>query len=179
MNPASNLILVGPTGAGKSCVGTRLAPHFGLRLLDLDQELARRAGATVNAIFAAEGEAGFRARERNLLAELLTDEGLLLCTGGGAVLAPGSRRLLRARGFVVHLHASPDTQLTRLADDRSRPLLARADREAVLRAMAMQRDPLYAEVADLSLDTDGLDIEEVAFGLIERLRHQWQRGAVA
>lgn len=176
MNPAANLILVGPTGAGKSCIGRRLAGHYGLRLVDADREIEQRAGTSVAAIFASEGEAGFRARERATLIDLLADEGLLLATGGGAVLDPDNRHLLGARGFVVHLDVSPSQQLVRLAGDTCRPLLQREDREAVLDGMAIQRAPLYAEVADLHFETDGLEVEDAVVRLTDRLDRQWQRG---
>lgn len=175
MNPASNLILVGPMGAGKSTLATRLATRLGLRAIDLDHELVRRAGASVAAIFADEGEAGFRARESALLTELLADDGLVLSTGGGVVLDPANRAGLSARGFVVHLEVGVAAQLLRLADDTSRPLLARDDRESVLHALAQARAPLYAEVADLTIATDGLSADEVANRIVDALARHWQR----
>jgi shikimate kinase len=180
MNPASNLILVGPMGAGKTSVGRYLATHFGLRLLDADHEIEREAGATVTQIFEREGEPGFRARERAMLARLLREDGIVLATGGGAVLDAGNRALLRERGFVVHLHASVARQLARLANDDSRPLLARTDREQVLQEIAALRAPFYAEVADLAFDTDALDADAVAAQLATLLTQHWQRlGATA
>lgn len=179
MNPAANLILVGPMGAGKSCIGRRLAEHYALRLVDADREIEQRTGASVATIFECEGEAGFRARERTALGELLAGDGLLLATGGGAVLDAENRRLLRARGFVVHLQVSPAQQLARLARDTTRPLLQRDDREAVLDEMAMARAPLYAEVADLQFDTDGLLATDAAARLIVQLDRRWQRGVAA
>ncbi|MGQ4661602.1 shikimate kinase [Lysobacter sp. F6437] len=176
MNPAANLILVGPMGAGKSCIGRRLAGHYGLRLVDADHEIERRTGASVGTIFECEGEAGFRARERAALVELLADDGILLATGGGAVLDPDNRQLLRARGFVVHLDVSPPQQLARLARDTSRPLLQREDRDTVLDEMATRRTPLYAEVADLRFDTDGFVAADATARLVERLDREWQRG---
>lgn len=179
MNPARNLILVGPMGAGKSCIGRRLAGHYGLRLADADREIEQRTGASVATIFECEGEAGFRARERAVLAELLAGDDLLLATGGGAVLDPDNRRLLREHGFVVHLQVTPAQQLQRLARDRSRPLLARPDRGAVLHEMARVRGPLYAEVADLVFDTDHLDTTEAAARLVRQLDAHWRRDEVA
>lgn len=179
MNPAANLILVGPTGAGKTCIGRRLAEHYGLRLVDADREIEQRTGASVGTIFECEGEAGFRARERAVLAELLDGDGVVLATGGGAVLAVDNRRLLRARGFVVHLQVSPEQQLARLARDRTRPLLQRDDRDAVLNEMAVVRAPLYAEVADLHFNTNGFAAAEATARLIELLRHHWRRGVAA
>lgn len=179
MNPASNLILVGPMGAGKTCIGKRLAGHFGLRLVDADREIEQQAGTSINTIFEHEGEAGFRARERTALASLLRDDGLVVATGGGAVLDADNRRLLRERGFVVHLHVSVPQQLERLARDRSRPLLARGDREDVLRTLSELRAPLYREVADLYFDTDACNSLEAAARLAKELDARWQRPAAA
>lgn len=179
MNPAANLILVGPTGAGKSCIGRRLAGHFGLRLADCDRAIEQHTGASVATVFECEGEAGFRAREAAMLAQLLADDGVLLATGGGAVLDAGNRQLLRRRGYVVHLQVTPEQQLERLGRDHTRPLLQRADREQVLQAMARARTPLYREVADLQFDTGGLDAAEAANRLATQLRQHWQRGAAA
>ncbi|MDQ3286841.1 MAG: shikimate kinase [Pseudomonadota bacterium] len=179
MNPASNLILIGPMGAGKSCIGRRLAERYGLRLADADREIEQRTGASVTTIFACEGESGFRARERAALRELLSGDGLVLATGGGAVLDPDNRELLRTRGFVVHLHVAPEQQRERLARDTTRPLLARADRDAVLEELAIVREPLYAEVADLRFDTRQLSAEEAAAELARVLQTTWQRGVAA
>jgi len=175
MNPAPNLVLVGPMGAGKTCVGRRLAERFGLRLVDADQEIERLAGASINTIFEVEGEAGFRARERAVLASLLVQDGVVLSTGGGAVLDADNRRLMRERGFVVHLKVGVDQQLARLARDRSRPLLARGDREQVLRDLSARRAPLYAEVADLVFETDAHDGAAAADLLAAELDARWQR----
>ncbi|MFD0739333.1 shikimate kinase [Lysobacter koreensis] len=179
MNPASNLVLVGPMGAGKSCIGRRLAERFGLLLADADREIEQRTGAAVTTIFECEGEPGFRARERATLEQLLAGDGLLLATGGGAVLDPDNRALLRARGFVVHLHVSVEQQLERLARDRSRPLLARPDREQVLRELAVTRAPLYAQVADLRFDTDHMAAADAAAQLAQQLVTRWQRTGAA
>jgi len=177
MNPAPNLVLVGPMGAGKTCVGRRVAERFGLELIDADHEIERLAGTSINTIFEVEGEAGFRARERAVLATLLARGGLVVSTGGGAVLDPDNRRLMRERGFVVHLMVSVEQQLARLARDRSRPLLARGDREQVLRDLSAARAPLYAEVADLVFDTDAHDSAAAADGLARELETRWQRTA--
>lgn len=178
MNPAANLVLVGPMGAGKTCIGRRLAEHFGLRLADADHEIEQRAGTNINTIFEVEGEHGFRARERAALATLLHLDGLVISTGGGAVLDADNRRLMRARGFVIHLDVSVERQLERLALDRSRPLLARGDREQVLRTLAAQRAPLYAEVADLRFDTNPYGSAEAATRLAQELDARWQRPAL-
>ena len=175
MNPAPNLVLVGPMGAGKSSIGKRLAGRFGLSFVDVDHEIEARTGANIATIFECEGEAGFRAREAATLADLLAGERQLLATGGGAVLDPGSRRRMRERGFVVYLHVSLARQLERLARDRQRPLIAGADREAVLQRLSEQRAPLYADVADLRFDTDALFPPQAAAQLARLLEAQWTR----
>lgn len=166
---APNLALVGPMGAGKSSIGRRLAARCGLAFVDADAEIERRCGASVATIFDCEGEAGFRARERATIADLLAGDGLLLATGGGAVLDAGTRAVLRERSLVVHLHAGVGQQLQRLARDRSRPLLAGDDRETVLHRLAAVREPLYAEVAHLRFDTTGLAVAEAVARLAQAL----------
>lgn len=179
MNPAPNLVLVGPMGAGKTSIGRRLAERLGLEFVDVDRSIEDRTGARIATIFDCEGEDGFRARERTVLAELLAGHGLVAATGGGAVLDPGSRAALRLRGYVVWLQVGPDEQLRRLAKDRSRPLIASGDRAQVLQRLAQQRDPLYAEVADLRFDTAGLSPATAARELADLLQARWQRGAAA
>jgi shikimate kinase len=179
MNPAPNLVLVGPMGAGKTSIGRRLAESLGLAFVDADRDIELRTGAAVGTIFECEGETGFRARERAALAALLVAGGQVVSTGGGAVLDADNRRRMRERGFVVHLQVSVEGQLQRLARDRTRPLLQREDREDVLRTLASARAALYAEVADLSFDTDGLAPAEAATALLRLLDDRWQRGEVA
>lgn len=179
MNPAPNLVLVGPMGSGKTSIGRRLGERFQLVFVDADRDIELRTGAAVGTIFDCEGEAGFRARERAALAELLAGEGQLIATGGGAVLDADNRRCMRERGFVVYLQVGIAGQLQRLARDRTRPLLQRDDREEVLHQLAVARAPLYAEVADLCFDTDGLTSADAASALARLLDGRWQRGAVA
>src|SRR5690606_14896266 len=176
MNPAPNLVLVGPMGAGKSSIGKRLAGRFGLQFVDADREIEVRTGATIPTIFECEGEAGFRARESAALADLLLREGLVIATGGGAVLDAGSRQRMRERGFVVYLQVSLERQLDRLARDRSRPLIAGDDREQVLRRLADERAPLYAGVAYLCFDTDLLFPPQASTQLARQLQARWSRG---
>lgn len=175
MNPAPNLILIGPMGAGKTCIGRRLAERFTLDFVDVDHAIVEDAGASIPDIFEHAGEAGFRQQERETLARVLQRRGQLVSTGGGAVLDPANRAVIAANGFVVFLRVSVPAQLERLARDRGRPLLQRPDREQVLRAMAADRDPLYRELADLSLDTDLFTAAEATAHLVVRLAARWQR----
>jgi shikimate kinase len=179
MNPAPNLVLVGPMGAGKSALGARLATRLGLAFVDADRAIEAAAGVDIPTIFALEGEAGFRRRESQQLADILAGEGRVVATGGGAVLAPDNRTLLRTRGFVVYLKLGVAAQLQRLARDRSRPLLASGDREATLRALAEVRDPLYTALADYTLDAAALPADAAARRLATELRARWQRQQVA
>lgn len=178
MNPAPNLFLIGPMGAGKSTVGRQIAELLRMPFLDLDHEIEERTGAEISLIFELEGEEGFRRRERALLAELAEREGIVLSTGGGAVLDPDNRRLLRARGYVIWLDAGVEAQLARLARDRQRPLLQAPDRQARLQALAAQRTPLYAETADLRLESAGVgNSTHAAHDLLDQLEARWQRGS--
>ena len=179
MNPATNLVLVGPMGAGKTTLGRRLARYFGLDFLDLDEEIERRTGAPVTLIFDLEGEAGFRARESALLADVLRADRQIVATGGGSVLAEENRAQMRARGFVVYLPASVNQQLERLRRDRKRPLLAAPDRHAKLIELATTRDPLYREVADLVLPAEGASVDRAARRAAEAIERLWQRGTAA
>jgi len=174
MNPAPNLVMVGPMGAGKSCIGRRLAERFGLEFVDVDQTIVEQVGRSIPAIFEQDGEARFREHEADTLQALLEEENKLISTGGGAVLDPRNRQRICARGFVVYLHVGVPTQLTRLARDRNRPLLQRADRKQMLHAMAARRTPLYQQVADLSLETDHLSPAEATAQLVLRLAAQWR-----
>jgi shikimate kinase len=175
MNPAPNLVLVGPMGAGKTSIGKRLAERLGLEFVDCDQRLEELTGAPVPIIFECEGEAGFRQREAALIAELMRGRDRLVATGGGAVLSPANRTALRERGYVVHLSVGVEQQLERLARDRQRPLLNTPDRRARLEALATERDPLYAEVADMVFATDGLAVATAAERLAALLASHWQR----
>jgi shikimate kinase len=174
MEGASNIVLVGPMGAGKSVVGALLARRLGLPFVDLDALLEAEAGARIADLFRDEGEAAFRAREAALIARCLAADGQVIATGGGAVLAAGNRRPLRERGLVAWLQADPGTQLRRLEGCRDRPLLEGADRRARLDALAAERDPLYREVADITIDTRELDADAVAKALVAQAGGRWQ-----
>lgn len=152
----SNIFLIGPMGAGKTTVGRRLAEARGLTFIDSDAEIEDRTGVDIPLIFEKEGESGFRKRERLVIGDLTQRNNIVLATGGGAILDPDNRQWLSARGFVVYLYASVDQQLHRTSRTDNRPLLQNVpDRRAVLEALFEQRDPLYREIADLTVRTDG------------------------
>lgn len=152
---AGRIFLIGPMGAGKTTIGRQLARRLDMEFVDCDRAIEERAGVDVATIFDFEGEAGFRQRERAMLDELSQRDGIVLATGGGAVLDPDNRHMLNARGVVVHLDISVEEQLRRMAHDRKRPLLQEGDRRATLERLAQERQPLYRETADITISTDG------------------------
>ena len=153
MSPSTRIFLIGLMGAGKTTVGRALAQRAGLTFVDCDHEIERQEGCTVAALFARDGEAGFRAIESKVIDELTRRDGLVLATGGGAVLREDNRRALHDRGVVVYLRASPEELAHRTRNDRSRPLLQTGDPRAKLRELFRQRDPLYRETAHFVIDT--------------------------
>ena len=151
-----------------------MAERFTLDFVDVDQAIVDAAGASIPTIFEHAGEAGFRNHEREALARVLEGRSQLVSTGGGAVLDPGNRALIARRGFVVYLRVSVTAQLERLARDKGL-LLQRPDREQVLHDLAAHRDPLYRELADLTLDTDPYTAADATAQLVVKLATQWQR----
>ncbi|QQE89434.1 shikimate kinase AroK [Azotobacter chroococcum] len=164
-----NVILVGPMGSGKSTIGRLLAKELRLTFKDSDKEIEQRTGADIPWIFDVEGEAGFREREQAMIGELCADDGIVLATGGGAVLRPENRVALRAGGRIVYLHASVVQQLERTSRDRNRPLLRSADPGRVLSDLMLVRDPLYREIADLVVETDERPPRMVVEEILDRL----------
>ena len=177
MMHAGSVYLVGMMGAGKSTVGRLLARRLKLRFLDCDDEIERRCGVKIRLIFEIEGEARFRARESEVLADLTTLQGIVLATGGGAVLSAENRQRLAAHGTVIYLRARPEDLYSRVRHDRSRPLLASADPLRRLRELHAERDPLYASVADLVIDTGRQTVQALARDLATRLGERWKASA--
>jgi len=158
----SNIILVGPMGAGKSTIGRLLAGILNLPFNDSDRAIEDRTGADIPWIFDVEGEEGFRSRETAVLKDLLQANGLVLATGGGIVLREENRRYLRAGGRVIYLTASLDQLLERTCRDKKRPLLQVENPRQKIIDLIEQRHPLYSEVADFVVNTDRRSPKQVA-----------------
>jgi shikimate kinase len=170
MQETRNLILVGPMGSGKSAVGRQLARALRRPFIDCDSELEKRTGVDIPLIFEKEGEAGFRARERELISELVARQGIVLSTGGGAVLLQENRQRLREGGIVVYLETSIEQQLKRVRQGERRPLLSGApDLQGRLIELMTLRAPLYTEVATLTVHTDGHRVREVVDQILRQL----------
>lgn len=164
------IFLVGPMGAGKTTIGKYLAQQLKLQFFDTDTEIEARTGADIPWIFDVEGEEGFRDREQQVVEEMTQMDSVVLATGGGVVLRPENRRALAARGYVIYLYATVDEQVRRTRRDRRRPLLQQGDPEQVLRDLMAARDPLYREIADHIIETDGCSPRTVAQRLVQELQ---------
>jgi len=169
MKRSLNLFLIGPMGAGKSTIGKQLAKELKLEFYDADQEIEARTGADIAWIFDMEGEEGFRKREIMVIDELSQLQGIVLATGGGAILSPENRNKLAARGTVVYLYTTVEQQVRRTARDKRRPLLQTPEPGSALGDLMQTRDPLYREVADMVVATDGRTVRSVASEVIRLL----------
>lgn len=171
-----NIVLVGLMGAGKSCIGRRLAQRLGRRFVDADAEIEAAAGRSISEIFAEHGEANFRDGERRVIKRLLQTPGQVIATGGGAFMDPQTRAAVAEAGVSVWLRADLDLLVKRTARRNTRPLLRQGDPRAILRELMDKRDPVYA-LADVTVDSaDGppeITVERVLAGLRanERVRH--------
>jgi shikimate kinase len=165
-----NTILIGLMAVGKSTVGRVLAQALDMPFYDADHEIEVRAGAPVSWIFDMEGEAGFREREHHVLDELTREHGIVLATGGGAVLWACNRELLAERGVVIHLDSSLQRLVERTRKDRKRPLLQQGDPRATLTRLQRERDPLYREIADYRFVTDRQGPKVLAREIEQRLK---------
>lgn len=172
MNNPGSFFLVGPMGAGKSTIGRQLARALSLEFVDSDREIELRTGVDIPLIFELEGENGFRKRERRAIESLTARKGIVLATGGGAVLDSDNRKWLAARGKVIYLHTSVDQQLERTAHDRGRPLLQTDNPRRKLEELMQVRDPLYREIADWVIETDTCRVREVVQEIVQRVSAQ-------
>ncbi len=169
MKQPKNIFLIGPMGAGKSAVGRQLARTLHLTFVDSDDEVESRTGVDIAFIFEKEGEEGFRKREAAAIDDLTKMDNVVLATGGGAVVDADNRSHLGGRGLVVYLYTTVDQQVSRTKKGRERPLLESGNRRAILEELLAQRDPLYREIADLVVETDGRKVHSVASEIIEQI----------
>lgn len=167
-----SIFLVGPMGAGKSTVGRYLADKLNYHFVDTDQVIEQKTGATIPMIFDIEGEDGFRRREACAVEELTLEPNTVLATGGGVVMNPDNRKLLRSRGFVVYLKSSVGALVQRTRHDRNRPLLQTDNPEEVLKNLLNIREPLYLEIADLVIETEQVPVHRVVRKIMDKLEEQ-------
>ena len=156
-------------GAGKSAVGRYLARALHLSFVDSDDEIESRTGVDIAFIFEKEGQQGFRKREAAVIDDLSKIDGVVLATGGGAVVDPENRSRLGGRGYVVYLYTSVDEQVSRTQRGRKRPMLENDNPRGTLEELLAKRDPLYREIADLVVETDGRKVKSVANEIIEQI----------
>ena len=168
----NNIYLVGPMGAGKTTIGKLLAKALRREFIDSDREIEARTGASIPLIFELEQEAGFRKRESAIIDELTQREGIVLATGGGAVLLAENREFLKSRGHVIYLCAPLDKLVKRTARDTNRPLLQQGDAKKIFQDLLKIRDPLYREVAHMVLETDNDPVKHVVYNLVELIKKQ-------
>ena len=172
MKTSDNIFLVGLMGAGKTTVGKLLASELGKTFHDSDHEIEGRTGVKIALIFDIEGEAGFRAREAQVMEQLTQLSNVVLATGGGVVLAADNRERLAGRGLVVYLHGQPKDLCFRTRHDKSRPLLQNTDPLEKLEALYRLRDPLYREIADIVIDTGRQSARNLLLQLLPQLRER-------
>jgi shikimate kinase len=166
---SQSVFLIGPVGAGKSTIGRQLATELKLDFYDSDRVIESKCGVTIDWIFDIEGEEGFRQREKQAIEALVGEQSIVLATGGGAIILPENRTLLSSRGKVVYLQASVEQQLERTAKDKKRPLLQVKDKKAQLEKMMLEREPLYREIADLTIETSDTTVRNVVQRIVKLL----------
>lgn len=169
MTQRDNIFLIGPMGVGKTTIGRHLAQELDLLFLDSDREIEQVTGADIPWIFDVEGEQGFRVREAKMIDALTARDGIVLATGGGAILAPESRKNLHDRGTVVYLRAGISQLHQRTAKDRNRPLLQTDDPRERIEQLMKERDPLYRETAHVIVDTSRRNPRSVIADILERV----------
>ena len=165
----SLLWLIGMMGSGKTTMGRSLARHLDKTFVDCDEEIQKRTGVTVAHIFDVEGEAGFRQRETAVIGDLLGHDNIVLATGGGAVLAEKNRVALQQNGIVIYLQASVHDLWLRTRHDRNRPLLQTGDPHAKLTELHHQRDPLYQQVADITMQSGKQSVHALMLNLANEI----------
>jgi shikimate kinase len=168
--PKTNVFLIGPMGSGKTAVGKHLARLVRAPFRDSDAEIEARTGVDISYIFSKEGEAGFRQREREVIEDITRESPIVLATGGGAILLPENRAVLRERGFVVYLETSLEQQAERVRQGRTRPLLHDVDPLTKLTELMATRAPLYEGLSEFTIATDGRKVHVVADAIYAAFR---------
>ena len=176
---SNNIFLIGLMGAGKTTVGRALAKKLHKQFIDSDHEIEARTGASIPWIFEIEGEESFRRREAEVIRDLTARQGIVLATGGGAILNADSREYLKTRGQVVYLRANVNSILHRTSHDKNRPLLQTADPRKKLEELALQREPYYREVADVIIDTGRQNVHLMVQSILQQLGLSEQAGDAA
>lgn len=164
-----NVILTGFMGSGKSTAGRIVAKRLGYEFRDLDAVIMDETGLSINDIFSRHGEAHFRSVESRAVEQIAGSTGLVVATGGGAVISPENRRLLKSSGIVINLTATIESIVDRLRDDTSRPLLLGPDRDEKISRLLQEREACYAD-ADIRIDTTGKKVEDVAAEILAYLK---------
>ena len=166
---SKNIVLVGPMGSGKTTVGRRLSHELNQVFFDTDHEIINKTGVTIDHIFDIEGEKGFRERESKILENLCQMSNIILATGGGIVILPRNRKILKNSGLVVYLSSSVNQLLKRTAKSKTRPLLENSsDRRKTITELLAARDVYYREVASVVVDTTGKKLHEVINTIIRK-----------
>ncbi len=156
-----NIYFVGLMGAGKTTIGRLIAKQLGMVFYDSDHEIELKTGVKIPLIFELEGEAGFRKRETAVIEELCQLNNIVMATGGGAVLLPENRELLKINGKVIYLRANVHDLWLRTRNDKSRPLLQGGNIKQKLEQLYITRDPIYSELADFIVDTGAQSANDI------------------
>lgn len=170
MTRSENIYLVGLMGAGKTTIGRQLARALKLPFYDSDKAIEERTGVDIPTIFEFEGEEGFRDREQKMIQQLTQMSGIVLATGGGAILREENRKILRDNGFIVYLQCSVERILERTRRDTQRPLLKTENPKERIESLFAQREPLYLSCADFKIDTGVLQSKDVVDHILEEYR---------
>ena len=164
-----HIFIVGPMASGKSTIGKKLAKTLGVDFIDIDKDIERKAGVEISRIFELEGEEGFREREKKTLKELSGSNNSVISTGGGAVLRIENRELMKSKGKVIYLETPVELQLERTLKDKNRPLLSKGNKEETLRSLKKQRDPLYQEIANITIKQNKKNYYQILKEIIKNL----------
>lgn len=167
---SENIYLVGLMGAGKTTIGRQLARLLKLPFYDSDKAIEERTGVDIPTIFEFEGEEGFRDREQKMIQQLTQMHGIVLATGGGAILREENRRLLKENGFIVYLQCSVERILERTRRDTQRPLLKTDNPKDRIESLFIQREPLYLSCADFKIDTGIMQSKEAVNHILAEYR---------